>query len=214
MGSKNKGVYIAMVALGLLAVSIAYVSLYTSIEKDKLSASITRHNQKIDNNSKSNEKENIEEENKEETKITKKTYYYYDSKSKNGIGKTNNNGTWNAYIIEEQKVKQVCAILNNTTVCIEPNKWDCGTVNDNKCSNENGYIMTKKTQIESSEGIICTLDNLQLKCNYGNISITANSSGSVESIDDDEGISCSMDSQSAIKFTSKNFNNNIGTSEK
>lgn len=232
MVSKNKGVYIAMVALGLLAVSIAYASLYTSIEKDKLSASIIRNNQKVDNNSASmirdnqkidnnsvlndneNDNEKVEEINNDESETTKKIYYYYDSKSKNGIGKTTNNGTWNAYVIEEQKIKQVCAILNNTTVCIEPNKWDCGTVIDNKCSNENGYIMTMKQQIESSEGIICTLDNSQLKCSHGNISITANNLGSVESIDDEEGILCNVNSQSIIKFASKKFNDNGGTSRK
>ena len=85
--------------------------------------------------------------------------------------KTSNSGTQTNIPTAEKYIrintvtnaKEVCGVFTGGTVCIENNKWDCGTIIDNQCTNSNGYIMNKKAEFEQA-GATCTLEYGGLNC--------------------------------------------------
>ena len=121
------------------------------------------------------------------------TYYYLDLDSYE-MAASSTLGNWNVYVVENTAGKKVCGLLNGQTVCIEPDRWDCGEVEDDACSNSTGYIATKKAELGAMQGVSCTLSDTGLSCEAGFVSCYFDDSGAVHCSDNDTYSTCNIDS--------------------
>ena len=77
------------------------------------------------------------------------------------------NSDWHVYLRKDTSDSlnpvEVCGRFDGGTVCIEGNRWDCGEIVNEECSNSNGYIANKKLEAES-KGAYCGIGWYSFSC--------------------------------------------------
>ena len=66
--------------------------------------------------------------------------------------------TYQPYILYGRAIKG-CIKVDDTTLCYQPNHWDCEyDSTEGTCTNTNGYVMQKKTEAENA-GLTCSFED-------------------------------------------------------
>ena len=108
------------------------------------------------------------------------TYYYYENGSLNET--TTQNFTWDIWLQKSDGI-EACGSSNGSSTCFKMNRWDCNYNSSTKtCNNSDGYIMTKKREVESlcDNGCRCYLYSSYMLCYINKVFCRANDDGRVQ----------------------------------